>query len=112
VATRPVGARGAISGPCVRIKGGGRGVASQASGLPLVETVRKNGPDQPISVGLAPWRKPQVAHDPGKVLLAAGLAVALDGSCLANVSVLRAGRAAFGPAASAQTVGAGQPGSR
>ncbi|WP_411153339.1 IS1380 family transposase [Streptomyces sp. A30] len=90
--------------PRVRTEGGGRGVVSQAGGVLLVETVRKTGLDQAISAALAPWRKPRAVHDPGKVLLDVALAVALGGDCLADVGMLRAEPAVFGPVAFDPTV--------
>ncbi|MDJ0460552.1 IS1380 family transposase [Streptomyces sp. H27-C3] len=90
--------------PRVRVEGGGRSVVSQAGGVLLVETARKTGLDQALSVALAPWRKPRAVHDPGKVLLDVALAVALGGDCLADVGVLRAEPAVFGPVASDPTV--------
>ncbi|MFG2952362.1 IS1380 family transposase [Streptomyces sp. NPDC048291] len=90
--------------PRVRIKGGGRAVVSQAGSVLLVETVRKAGLDTAISVALAPWRKARAVHDPGKVLLDVALAVALGGDCLADVGMLRAEPAVFGPVASDPTV--------
>ena len=51
-----------------------------------------------------PWRKPRAVHDPGKILLDVALAVALGGDCLADVAVLRAEPAVFGPVASDPTV--------
>ncbi|WP_261719045.1 IS1380 family transposase [Streptomyces sp. FZ201] len=90
--------------PRVRTEGGGRGVVSQAGGVLLVETVRKSGLDQVISAALAPWRKPRAVHDPGKILLDMALAVALGGDCLADVGMLRAEPAVFGPVASDPTV--------
>ena len=83
--------------PRVRVQGGGRAVVSQAGAVLLVETVRKTGLDQAISAALAPWRKPRAVHDPGKVLLDVALAVALGGDCLADVAMLRAEPAVFGP---------------
>jgi hypothetical protein len=53
---------------------------------------------------LTPWRKPRTVHDPGKVVLDVALAVALDGDCLADVGMLRAEPAVFGPLASDPTV--------
>jgi hypothetical protein len=70
----------------------------------LVETVRKSGLDTAISAALAPWRKPRAVHDPGKILLDVALAVALGGDCLADVGMLRAEPAVFGPVASDPTV--------
>ncbi|MGW8703329.1 transposase, partial [Streptomyces eurythermus] len=69
-----------------------------------VETVRKAGLDTAISAALTPWRKPRAVHDPGKILLDVALAVALGGDCLADVAMLRAEPAVFGPVASDPTV--------
>jgi hypothetical protein len=90
--------------PRVRIEGGGRAVVSQAGTVLLVETARKAGLDQAISTSLAPWRKARAVHDPGKILLDVALAVALGGDCLADVAMLRAEPAVFGPVASDPTV--------
>ncbi|MFC8867937.1 IS1380 family transposase [Streptomyces sp. NPDC057148] len=90
--------------PRVRVEGGGRSVVSQAGAVLLVETVRKTGLDQAISAALTPWRKARAVHDPGKVLLDVALAVALGGDCLADVAMLRAEPAVFGPVASDSTV--------
>ena len=79
-------------------------MVSQAGGVLLVETIRKTGLDQAISAALAPWRKPRAVHDPGKILLDVALAVALGGDCLADVGMLRAEPAVFGPVASDPTV--------
>ncbi|MDX2565304.1 IS1380 family transposase [Streptomyces sp. TX20-6-3] len=90
--------------PRVRIEGGGRAVVSQAGGVLLVETVRKSSLGTAISAALAPWRRPRAVHDPGKILLGVALAVALGGDCLADVAMLRAEPAVFGPVASDPTV--------
>ncbi|MFG2677286.1 IS1380 family transposase [Streptomyces sp. NPDC048445] len=90
--------------PRVRIEDGGRSVVSQAGGVLLVETVRKSGLDRAISEALVPWRRPRAVHDPGKILLDVALAVALGGDCLADVAMLRAEPAVFGPVASDPTV--------
>ncbi|MFC9914991.1 IS1380 family transposase [Streptomyces sp. NPDC127197] len=90
--------------PRVRVEGSGRGVVTQAGAVLLVETVRKTGLDAVISAALAPWRKPRAVHDPGKILLDVVLAVALGGDCLADVGMLRAEPAVFGPVASDPTV--------
>jgi hypothetical protein len=90
--------------PRVRIEGDGRGVVSQAGAVLLVETVRKAGLDGAISAALTPWRKVRAVHDPGKILLDVALAVALGGDCLADVGMLRAEPAVFGPVASDPTV--------
>lgn len=57
-----------------------------------------------MSAALAPWRKHRTVHDPGKVLLDVAFAVALGGDCLADVAMLRAEPAVFGPVASDPTV--------
>ncbi|WP_371790430.1 IS1380 family transposase [Streptomyces sp. NBC_01471] len=90
--------------PRVRIEGGGRAAVSQAGAVLLVETARKTGLDSAISAALAPWRKARAVHDPGKILLDVALAVALGGDCLADVALLRAEPAVFGPVASDPTV--------
>ncbi|MEU1459382.1 IS1380 family transposase [Streptomyces sp. NPDC005727] len=90
--------------PRVRVQGDGRQVVSQAGSVLLAETVRRTGLDQAISAALAPWRKPRAVHDPGKILLDVALAVALGGDCLADVGMLRAEPAVFGPVASDPTV--------
>ncbi len=78
-------------------------MVSQAGSVLLVETVRKAGLDQ-ISAALAPWRRPRAVHDPGKVVLDLALAVAMGGDCPADVGMLRAEPAVFGPVASDPTV--------
>nr|WSX47679.1 IS1380 family transposase [Streptomyces sp. NBC_00974] len=90
--------------PRVRIENGGHGVVSQAGAVLLVETARKSGLDTAISAALAPWRRPRAVHDPGKILLDMALAVGLGGDCLADVGMLRAEPAVFGPVASDPTV--------
>ncbi len=85
--------------PRVHVEGNGRGLASQAGAVLLVETVRKTGLDTAISAALAPWRKPGAVHDPGKVLLDVALATALGGDCLADVAMLRAEPGVFGAVA-------------
>ncbi|MFD3701010.1 IS1380 family transposase [Streptomyces sp. NPDC058646] len=90
--------------PRVRIEGGGHAVVSQAGAVLLVETARKAGLDRAVSTALTPWRRPRAVHDPGKILLDVALAVALGGDCLADVEMLRAEPAVFGPVASDPTV--------
>ncbi|MEV7994464.1 IS1380 family transposase [Streptomyces sp. NPDC086077] len=90
--------------PHIRIEGGGRAVVSQAGSVLLVETVRKVGLDRAISAALAPWRKARAVHDPGKIVLDVALAVALGGDCPADVGMMRAEPAVFGPVASDPTV--------
>lgn len=77
---------------------------AQAGAVLLVETIRRTGLDQAKSVALRPWRKSRAVHDPGKVLPDVALAVALGGDCLADVAMLRAKPAVFGPVATDPTV--------
>lgn len=79
-------------------------MVSQSGAVLLVETVRTTGLDQAISAALAPWCKPGAVRDPGRILLDLALATALGGDCLADVAMLRAESALFGPVASAPTV--------
>ncbi|WP_241777991.1 transposase, partial [Streptomyces sp. CT34] len=79
-------------------------MVAQAGSVLLVETARKSGLDQAISAALAPWRKPRADHYPGKTLLDLALAVALGGDCLADIAMLWAEPAVFGPVASDPTV--------
>ncbi|OQD57850.1 IS1380 family transposase [Streptomyces phaeoluteigriseus] len=90
--------------PHVLVRDDGRAVVSQAGSVLLVETVRKTGLDQAMSAALAPWRKPRAVHDPGKILVDLAVAVALGGDCLADIAMLRAEPAVFGPVASDPTV--------
>jgi hypothetical protein len=79
-------------------------VASQAGAVALVETVRAAGLDRGLSQGLSRWRKPLARHDPGKIVADLAIALAVGGDCLADVAVLRAEPAVFGPVASDPTV--------
>ena len=90
--------------PRVRVDTNGAGVVSQAGGVALVETVRAAGLDRALSAALARWRKPMAIHDPGKVITDLAIALALGGDCLADVALLRAEPAVFGPVASDPTV--------
>ncbi len=73
---------------------------SQAGALLLTQTARITGLGAGLSAGLARWRRSRAAHDPGKAVLDLAVAVALGGDCLADVGVLRAEPALFGPVAS------------
>ena len=88
----------------VEVAGNGVGLVSQAGAVLLVQTARAVGLDRGLAAELKPWRKPRAVHDPGKVLLDLATSVALGGDCLADVAVLRAQPALFGPVASDPTV--------
>jgi hypothetical protein len=75
-------------------------VVSSAGGLMVTEAIRVSGLDRALSQALAPWRRPTAVHDPAKVLTDLAVTLALGGDCLADVAVLRAEPAVFGPVAS------------
>jgi Transposase DDE domain group 1 len=84
----------------VAVSDDGRGIVSHAGALLLTETARVTGLRSGLSAGLGRWRPSRAVHDPGKTVLDLAVAVALGGRCLADVSVLRAEAALFGPVAS------------
>jgi hypothetical protein len=90
--------------PRVHADMSGVGVVSQAGGVALVETVRVAGLDGALSAALACWRKPMAIHDPAKVITDLAVTLALGGDCLADIALLRAEPAVFGPVASDPTV--------
>jgi Transposase DDE domain group 1 len=84
----------------ITVSADGLGIVSGAGGFLLAETVRVIGLGAGLSAGLAWWRAPRAVHDPGKIIADLAVAVALGGDCLADVAVLRAEPALFGPVAS------------
>jgi Transposase DDE domain group 1 len=86
--------------PKITVSDDGLGIVSQAGALLLTETARITGLRAGLSAGLARWRPGRAVHDPGKAVLDLAVAVALGGDCLADVGVLRAAPAMFGPVAS------------
>jgi hypothetical protein len=82
----------------------GESLISSAGGLLLRETARVAGLDRALGAALAPWRARRAVHDPGKVLLDLATAVALGGDCAADLALVRAQPALFGPVASDPTV--------
>ena len=86
--------------PKIMVSDDGSGIVSQAGALLLTQTARITGLGAGLSAGLARWRRPRAVHDPGKIVLDLAVAVALGGDCLADVGVLRAEPALFGPVAS------------
>jgi hypothetical protein len=90
--------------PRVQADTSGTGVASQAGGVALVETVRACGVDTALSAVLAPWRKPTARHDPAKVITDLAVTLELGGDCLADVALLCAEPSVFGLVASDPTV--------
>lgn len=70
----------------------------------LAQTARVSGLDEAMSAALEPWRKPRAVHDPGKIVIDLAVALAVGGDCPADLAVVRAGSALFGPVASDPTV--------
>ncbi len=90
--------------PRVRTDMAGTAMVSQGGAVGLVETVRVVGLDRALSEALAPWRKPQARHDPGKIVIDLAIALAVGGDCLADIAVLRGQPGVFGAVASDPTV--------
>jgi hypothetical protein len=86
--------------PKIIVSDDGSGIVSLAGALLLTETARITGLAAGLSAGLGRWRPARSVHDPGKTVLDLAVAVALGGDCLADVGVLRAEPALFGPVAS------------
>ncbi len=86
------------------LDGVGESLVSSAGGVLLRETVRVSGLARLMSQALAPWRSVRAVHDPGKMLVDLATAVALGGDCAADLGVVRAQPALFGPVASDPTV--------
>jgi hypothetical protein len=83
--------------PKIAVSEDGQGIVSQAGALLLTETARITGLGAGLSAGLGRWRPSRAVHDPGKAVLDLAVAVALGGDCLADVGLLRAEPALFGP---------------
>jgi hypothetical protein len=90
--------------PRLAVDGQGRKVVSGAGGVLLTRTAATVGLGQALTAALAPWRRPTVRHDPGKVLLDLAISLAMGGDCLADIGQLRAHPQVFGPVASDPTV--------
>ncbi|TDC56008.1 IS1380 family transposase [Actinomadura sp. KC345] len=86
------------------VSGDGAGIASQAGGLLLIETLRVTGLDQGLSRALSRWRTARAVHDPGNIVADLAVTLALGGDCLADMAVLRSSPELFGPVASDPTV--------
>jgi hypothetical protein len=82
--------------PRLVVSADGTGIVSQAGGVLLTRTLRVTG----LDAGLSPWRPGRAVHDPGKVIADLAVTLALGGDCLADIAVLRAEPALFGPVAS------------
>jgi hypothetical protein len=90
--------------PRVRTDTAGFSMVSQGGAVGLVETVRVVGLDRALSQALAPWRKLNARHDPGKIVTDLALSLAVGGDCLADIAVLRDQPSVFGAVAWDPTV--------
>ena len=82
--------------PMITVSADGSGIVSQAGGLLLTSALRAVGLGEGLSAGLARWRAPRAAHDPGKIIADLAVTLALGGDCLADIAVLRAEQELFG----------------
>lgn len=90
--------------PSLVLDSGRESLISSSGALLLRDAVRASCPDRALSQVVAPWRSPRSVHDPGKVLIDLAIAVGRGGDCAADVAVVRAQPALFGPVASDPTV--------
>lgn len=86
--------------PKMTVSADGKGIVSQSGGLLLVRALAVTGLESRLSAGLGRWRAPRAVHDPGKIIADLAVMLALGGDCLADIAVLRAEPALFGPVAS------------
>jgi hypothetical protein len=86
--------------PKMVVSADGAGIVSQSGGLLLTRTLAVTGLDAGLSGGLERWRAPRAVHDPGKIIADLAVMLAMGGDCLADLAVLRAEPALFGPVAS------------
>ena len=87
--------------PWLSVIAGGESLVSHAGGVLLIETARRSGLSGGLSRLLGP---PLATHDSGKIVADLAIAVALGGDAAADIAVLRAQPAVFGPVASDPTV--------
>lgn len=88
----------------LRMVAGSESLISSSGASLLVRAAWLTGLKARLREQLGPWRADRSVHDPGKTVLDLAIAVALGGDCLADVGVLRAQPALFGPVASDPTV--------
>jgi hypothetical protein len=86
--------------PKITVSADGTGIVSRAGGVLLTRTLRATGLDQGLAAALGRWRPGRAVHDPGKIIADLAVTLALGGDCLADIAMLRAGPALFGPVAS------------
>jgi hypothetical protein len=84
----------------IMVSADGKGIVSHGEALLLTETARVTGLQVELPAGLARWRRARAVNDLGKMAADLAVAVPLGCDCLADVGVLRAEPALFGPVAS------------
>ncbi len=90
--------------PRPKVDTAGAGVLSQAGGMLLTETIRVSGLGSALRTALSRWMADRAIHHPAKIVLDLAVTLALGGDCLADIGLLRAEPALFGPVASDPTV--------
>jgi hypothetical protein len=90
--------------PRPKVDTAGDGVASQAGGLLLTETIRVSGLGVALRLALGRWKPVRAVHDPAKIVCDLAVTLALGGDCLADIALLRAEPGLFGLVASDPTV--------
>jgi Transposase DDE domain group 1 len=88
----------------LQVSASGEGLVSRGGVALLAETGRVAGLEGALRVVLAPWRRARAVHDPARVVLQLGYALAAGGDCLADIGVLRDASAILGSVPSDPTV--------
>ena len=82
----------------------GRGVVSHAGSRLLADLADRSTLTGRLSAGLAPLGRPRAVHDPGRMLVDLGVAVADGAECISDIAVLADQPGLFGAVASDSTV--------
>lgn len=90
--------------PSLKIEVGGSPVVSQTGAGLLLRTADKTGLTALLSERLSPWGKLGAVHDPGKIMCALAVMLALGEDCVSDLALLRAEPGVFGAVASDPTV--------
>ena len=91
------------SRPKVTVTAGGRGVVGHAGTRLLTDLADATGLSTTLSEALAPMRRRNRGHDPGRVALDLAVLLADGGEAIADLAVLRNQHELFGPVASDAT---------
>ncbi|RPA62138.1 hypothetical protein EF294_08850 [Gordonia oryzae] len=85
--------------PVLSAGGSGIGIVSHGGATVLLQTAIATGLVRGLSAALSPWRKALATHDPGKIITALAVAIAMGGDCLADINQVRAYPHVFGSVA-------------